>query len=219
MQEVKPSYKSERGAAGATGNIKAKFERMAKAEEEDAQRRAQEEKERRQEREAREREAARKRAEAQEAEEAEEEQQQEEQPEDEQDAYHNIPERDEPQQDLYEAMPGDTDESADFYAVIGESAQNEPEEGQYDLISGERQDECFYDTPDRDTEEPPADNKPVEGGLTARAVYDYQATGEDEISFDPDDIITNIEQIDEGWWQGECNGHYGLFPANFVELI
>ena len=24
---------------------------------------------------------------------------------------------------------------------------------------------------------------------------------------------------DEGWWQGECNGAYGLFPANYVELL
>ena len=44
------------------------------------------------------------------------------------------------------------------------------------------------------------------------------AAGEDEISFDPDDIITNIEMIDEGWWRGVCGGAYGLFPANYVEV-
>jgi len=44
--------------------------------------------------------------------------------------------------------------------------------------------------------------------------------GEDEISFDPDDIITEIEQIDEGWWRGRApDGTCGLFPANYVELI
>lgn len=42
--------------------------------------------------------------------------------------------------------------------------------------------------------------------------------GDDEISFDPDDIITNIEMIDDGWWRGLCKGRYGLFPANYVEL-
>ncbi|KAI7693177.1 Drebrin-like protein [Sarcoptes scabiei] len=53
-------------------------------------------------------------------------------------------------------------------------------------------------------------------GLTAKALYDYQA----EISFDPDDLITHIEQIDSGWWQGLApNGAYGLFPANYVELL
>ena len=41
-----------------------------------------------------------------------------------------------------------------------------------------------------------------------------------EITFDPDDIITNIEQIDEGWWTGTApDGHHGMFPANYVELI
>ncbi|XP_059817937.1 drebrin-like b isoform X6 [Hypanus sabinus] len=57
-------------------------------------------------------------------------------------------------------------------------------------------------------------------GLCARALYDYQAADETEISFDPDDIITNIEQIDEGWWRGyAANGSYGMFPANYVELL
>ncbi|KAM7085694.1 src substrate cortactin isoform 1-T3 [Molossus nigricans] len=55
-------------------------------------------------------------------------------------------------------------------------------------------------------------------GVTALALYDYQAAGDDEISFDPDDIITNIEMIDDGWWRGLCKGRYGLFPANYVEL-
>ncbi|XP_064226383.1 src substrate cortactin isoform X3 [Aotus nancymaae] len=55
-------------------------------------------------------------------------------------------------------------------------------------------------------------------GITAVALYDYQAAGDDEISFDPDDIITNIEMIDDGWWRGVCKGRYGLFPANYVEL-
>lgn len=56
--------------------------------------------------------------------------------------------------------------------------------------------------------------------LRARALYDYQAADDSEISFDPGDIITHIDQIDEGWWQGLApDGTYGLFPANYVELI
>lgn len=34
-----------------------------------------------------------------------------------------------------------------------------------------------------------------EDGYTARALYDYQAAAPDEISFDPDDIITNIVMV------------------------
>uniref|UniRef100_A0A674NWG7 Drebrin-like b n=1 Tax=Takifugu rubripes TaxID=31033 RepID=A0A674NWG7_TAKRU len=57
-------------------------------------------------------------------------------------------------------------------------------------------------------------------GTCARALYDYQAADDTEISFDPDDIITGIEMIDEGWWRGYSpDGHFGMFPANYVELI
>ena len=51
-------------------------------------------------------------------------------------------------------------------------------------------------------------------------MIDLKTADETEISFDPDDIITHIEQIDSGWWQGLApDGTYGLFPANYVELI
>ncbi|GLV44065.1 cortactin [Carabus blaptoides fortunei] len=55
-------------------------------------------------------------------------------------------------------------------------------------------------------------------GLTAIALYDYQAAADDEISFDPDDTITHVEMIDQGWWRGLCRNQYGLFPANYVQL-
>jgi len=43
---------------------------------------------------------------------------------------------------------------------------------------------------------------------------------ENEISFDPDDIITDIDKIDEGWWVGTApDGTRGMFPANYVEEI
>ncbi|XP_062238601.1 drebrin-like b isoform X3 [Platichthys flesus] len=57
-------------------------------------------------------------------------------------------------------------------------------------------------------------------GLCARALYDYQAADDTEISFDPEDLIAGIEMIDEGWWRGYSpDGHFGMFPANYVELI
>ncbi|XP_063167472.1 drebrin-like protein isoform X2 [Candoia aspera] len=64
-------------------------------------------------------------------------------------------------------------------------------------------------------------NLNLEGkGICARALYDYQAADDTEISFDPENIITNIEMIDEGWWRGyDPDGHFGMFPANYVELI
>ncbi|NXW78947.1 HCLS1 protein, partial [Hirundo rustica] len=56
-------------------------------------------------------------------------------------------------------------------------------------------------------------------GICAVALYDYQGDGDDEISFDPDDRITHIEMVDEGWWRGQCHGRVGLFPANYVKLL
>lgn len=61
---------------------------------------------------------------------------------------------------------------------------------------------------------------PNNEGMKARALYDYQAADDTEITFDPGDIITHIDAIDEGWWQGlGPDGTYGLFPANYVEVI
>ncbi|KAJ3605185.1 hypothetical protein NHX12_027235 [Muraenolepis orangiensis] len=54
----------------------------------------------------------------------------------------------------------------------------------------------------------------------ARALYDYKAEDHTEITFDPHDLITGIEMSSEGWWKGYApNGHYGLFPANYVKLL
>uniref|UniRef100_A0A4W5R1C7 Hematopoietic cell-specific Lyn substrate 1 n=1 Tax=Hucho hucho TaxID=62062 RepID=A0A4W5R1C7_9TELE len=65
----------------------------------------------------------------------------------------------------------------------------------------------------------PVDNDYVDltCGQTAVAIYDYQ--GDDEISFNPDDVITNIEMVDDGWWKGQCHGRIGLFPATFVKMM
>ena len=38
-------------------------------------------------------------------------------------------------------------------------------------------------------------------GQCALALYDYQAADDTEISFDPGQVITHIDQIDPGWWQ------------------
>jgi cortactin len=61
---------------------------------------------------------------------------------------------------------------------------------------------------------------PDNPGVTALALYDYQAAADDEISFDPDDLITHIDMIDAGWWKGlhAKTYTYGLFPANYVQL-
>lgn len=57
------------------------------------------------------------------------------------------------------------------------------------------------------------------GEQRARAVFDYVAEEENELSFKEGDIITITYQDDSGWWEGELAGKSGLFPGNYVELI
>uniref|UniRef100_A0A3Q3XKQ5 LIM and SH3 domain protein 1 n=1 Tax=Mola mola TaxID=94237 RepID=A0A3Q3XKQ5_MOLML len=54
-----------------------------------------------------------------------------------------------------------------------------------------------------------------------RAVYDYTAADEDEVSFMDGDVIVEVQQIDEGWMYGrvERTGQQGMLPANYVEAI
>ncbi|KAJ0057570.1 hypothetical protein NL108_009339, partial [Boleophthalmus pectinirostris] len=55
--------------------------------------------------------------------------------------------------------------------------------------------------------------------LTFLYFLTYPTADDTEITFDPDDIITGIDMIDDGWWRGfGPDGHYGMFPSNYVEL-
>ena len=49
--------------------------------------------------------------------------------------------------------------------------------------------------------EAPSGGKRSDYGQCALALYDYQAADDTEISFDPGQVITHIDQIDPGWWQ------------------
>ena len=55
--------------------------------------------------------------------------------------------------------------------------------------------------------------------VRAKVLFEYDAEQEDELTLAVGDIVTNIEQLDEGWWEGELHGKRGLFPENFVEII
>ncbi|XP_062238146.1 drebrin-like protein A [Platichthys flesus] len=60
----------------------------------------------------------------------------------------------------------------------------------------------------------------TERQLCVRALFDYQAEDESEISFEPGDIIRDVETVDKAWWRGwSKDGRQGLFPANYVETI
>ncbi|KAF4092959.1 hypothetical protein AMELA_G00026580 [Ameiurus melas] len=62
---------------------------------------------------------------------------------------------------------------------------------------------------------------PPSSGKRYRAVYDYAAADEDEVSFLDGDVIVDVQPIDEGWMYGrvERTGQQGMLPANYVEAI
>uniref|UniRef100_A0A8P4K3C5 Hematopoietic cell-specific Lyn substrate 1 n=1 Tax=Dicentrarchus labrax TaxID=13489 RepID=A0A8P4K3C5_DICLA len=215
-EKTKPVEASSAGA----GKLKARFENMAKASDEENRKKAEEEKARRQARESREREQAKRRQEEQSSRE-------EEIPPPVPDV---DPEYDLPPPDIQQHMP-------DIEEIPEPEPEPEPEprgttentrmldhlflRGQvcvchqlnvkpftYEiLISG------FSFTAEVN------DYEDLSCGQKAVAIYDYEGEADDEISFNPDDIITNIEMIDEGWWKGQCRGRVGLFPAAYVQLM
>ncbi|XP_047671269.1 nebulin isoform X15 [Tachysurus fulvidraco] len=62
---------------------------------------------------------------------------------------------------------------------------------------------------------------PSTTGKTVRAMYDYAAADNDEVSFKDGDVILNVQSIDEGWMYGtvQRTGKTGMLPANYVEAI
>uniref|UniRef100_A0A9J7ZFD7 Hematopoietic cell-specific Lyn substrate 1 n=2 Tax=Cyprinus carpio TaxID=7962 RepID=A0A9J7ZFD7_CYPCA len=175
-------------ASVGAGNLKARFENMAKASDEENRKKAEEERVRRLAREKREREEAQCKQEVH----VEEEPEYEEPP--------LLPPR---SADLIEEKEEEEEEQT--YAECEPAPV--PQEEDYEDISS-----FATAAADNDYEDL------CVAGQTATAIYDYQGEASDEISFMPGDIITNVEMVDEGWWKGTCHGRTGLFPATFVEL-
>ncbi|PSN33878.1 hypothetical protein C0J52_19417 [Blattella germanica] len=53
------------------------------------------------------------------------------------------------------------------------------------------------------------------------ALYDYEATCDEELTFVEGQVIRVLRKVvhavDDGWWEGELEGHTGLFPSLIVE--
>ncbi|XP_043682833.1 intersectin-1 isoform X8 [Vespula pensylvanica] len=63
--------------------------------------------------------------------------------------------------------------------------------------------------------------KPNAGVMKYRALYEFVARNQDEISFQPGDIILvpPVQNAEPGWMAGEIRGHTGWFPESYVEPI
>ncbi|KAI9261227.1 hypothetical protein EDC94DRAFT_519637 [Helicostylum pulchrum] len=79
----------------------------------------------------------------------------------------------------------------------------------------------------RTTQQPPAPVLPRRQSQSTtttttqrKAVYEFGGDNIDELSFQVGDVITVIEEVDEGWWLGESiDGRRGIFPVNYTELV
>ncbi|ESO97496.1 hypothetical protein LOTGIDRAFT_208680 [Lottia gigantea] len=70
-----------------------------------------------------------------------------------------------------------------------------------------------------DFDEQEAEDEPPVSGWTVEAMYAYEATEDDELSFDVGEVFLQVEAKDEmGWCKGRLsNGKEGFFPANYVQ--
>ncbi|KAI8636889.1 hypothetical protein BD408DRAFT_425418 [Parasitella parasitica] len=61
----------------------------------------------------------------------------------------------------------------------------------------------------------------LQQGISAVVLFEYDASETNEMSLLEGEVITQIDQVDEGWWFGvsEDGQKQGLFPANYVQIV
>jgi len=84
--------------------------------------------------------------------------------------------------------------------------QSEPEEEEDD----EEEEEDEEDEESEEEEEEEEDTT-----VKAKALANFKAENEDEVSFKKGDIVEVVEEEDTGWWTVEINGKTGAVPGNY----
>ncbi|KNE54147.1 hypothetical protein AMAG_00145 [Allomyces macrogynus ATCC 38327] len=71
----------------------------------------------------------------------------------------------------------------------------------------------------------PPPSLPARGGAAAdgrrlvRVTFDFDGESDQELTLRRGQVVAVLDEIDSGWWIGECNGARGMFPANYTEPI
>ncbi|XP_075176735.1 neutrophil cytosol factor 2 isoform X3 [Anomaloglossus baeobatrachus] len=53
--------------------------------------------------------------------------------------------------------------------------------------------------------------------ITVTAMFDYEASQLEDLSFKKGDIIKVLNKVSPEWWEGECHKKVGIFPSAFVQ--
>ncbi|NWW71403.1 NCF2 factor, partial [Climacteris rufus] len=72
--------------------------------------------------------------------------------------------------------------------------------------------------PDSKPEESLPEAVPAEMGPNqVVAQYNYEATQPEDLEFQAGDVILVLSEVNEDWFEGQCNGRIGIFPSAFVQ--
>ena len=52
-----------------------------------------------------------------------------------------------------------------------------------------------------------------------RAIFDFEASSDQELTLRSGDLVTVLDKSDSGWWKGECEGGSGWFPETYVQPV
>ncbi|KAF9544274.1 hypothetical protein EC957_012237 [Mortierella hygrophila] len=92
----------------------------------------------------------------------------------------------------------------DQNAHTGEQQQQQTQHTQQQLDQQQQQEE------EEDETEP---------FVVVRALYPFHSEEPSSLSFEREELIQVLTQLDSGWWYGFCHGEHGWFPSNYVEEV
>ena len=56
-------------------------------------------------------------------------------------------------------------------------------------------------------------------GEKVKALFNFDAGREDELTLKEGDIVNVYRKMDDGWWMGQVGDRVGYFPSNRVEQL